>query len=264
MLADSHVSARAPEANSNWASAVANSGNVGLVVHVGDLTLDGSHHKSDLEHARALLDALPVPWVAVPGNHDIGDNPGSSDGPLVDLDRLHRWRNCVGADHWAIEAGDWTVVGVNAQLFASDLDAEVEQWAWLEQRFSLQPSDRPVLLVTHKPIAAPDEELSAAPPYRFVPPPARARIDALLGSVWCPLVLSGHVHQFRTSDIGGRLHVWAPTTWAVLPEYVQPTVGLKRCGALSIELDRHGIARVELVDFDVAQLTLIEDVGFEC
>ena len=67
-------------------------------------------------------------------------------------------------------------------------------------------------------------------------------------------MLSGHVHQFRTSDIGGRLHVWAPTTWAVLPEYVQPTVGLKRCGACSIELDRHGIARVELVDFDVAQL----------
>jgi hypothetical protein len=52
----------------------------------------------------------------------------------------------------------------------------------------------------------------------------------------CPLVLSGHVHQHRTLRHGGRRHLWAPTTWAVLPEALQETVGLKQSGAMSLEL----------------------------
>jgi 3',5'-cyclic AMP phosphodiesterase CpdA len=47
-----------------------------VVVHVGDPCLDGTHHPEDLDFAREQLDRLPAPWVSIPGNHDIGDNPG--------------------------------------------------------------------------------------------------------------------------------------------------------------------------------------------
>jgi hypothetical protein len=90
--------------------------------------------------------------------------------------------------------------------------------------------------VIHKPLVAGGEELAAAPAYRFVPEPARSRMTELLGTVRCPLVLSGHVHQYRTHDQGGRRHLWAPTTWAVLPEPLRETIGLKRCGVVSLEL----------------------------
>jgi hypothetical protein len=91
-------------------------------------------------------------------------------------------------------------------------------------------------------------ELAAAPPYRFVPPVARARLLSLTRGRVVPLVLSGHVHQFRTLAIGDRQHVWAPSTWAVLPDEAQPTFGVKRCGMLSISSPAEGQADVQLVE----------------
>jgi hypothetical protein len=76
-----------------------------------------------------------------------------------------------------------------------------------------------------------------------------------------PLVLCGHVHQFRVLAEGGRRHVWAPSTWAVLPDEVQPTFGAKRCGMLSISLAAEGRADVQLVEPPgLAQLMLTRDV----
>ena len=40
-----------------------------LVIHLGDLSLDGAGNAADLRHGRIQLDRLPVAWHAVPGNH---------------------------------------------------------------------------------------------------------------------------------------------------------------------------------------------------
>jgi hypothetical protein len=115
--------------------------------------------------------------------------------------------------------------------------------------------------VTHKPWDAPADEIAAAPPYRFVPSEGRARFDELVGSLRPALVVSGHVHQYRELDLAATRHVWAPTTWAVLPDAVQPTLGIKRCGLLSLELKSDGQAAVELVEPDgIRQHTLRHDV----
>jgi 3',5'-cyclic AMP phosphodiesterase CpdA len=261
VVSDSHLSTRTPEAHANWAAVASLAPEAELVIHAGDLTLDGARQDADVQYARGLLDALPVPWVAVPGNHDIGDNPGISQGLEVDSGRLERWRAAIGPDHWAVEIAGWTAVGIDAQLFSSGLRAEDDQWAWLEDRLAAQPPGRPVVLVSHKPLTAPDGELAASPSYRFVPAPARRRMTALLATARCPLVVSGHVHQYRLLDGGGRMHAWAPTTWAVLPEWAQNSVGLKRCGALSLALETDGTFRVEFVEPPgLAQLTLGDDI----
>lgn len=261
IVSDSHLSARAPEAVSNWHAAAAVAADVGLVIHAGDLTLDGVANGADTDGARRLLDSLPVPWVAVPGNHDIGDNPGAAEGLDVDQVRLDRWRATVGPDYWAVDLGEWTAVGVDAQLFGSGLPAEAEQWRWLEDRLTSQPAERSVALVSHKPLTASDGELAVSPAYRFVPESARQRIISLLNGVRCPLVVSGHVHQYRILESRDRQHVWAPTTWAVLPERVQRTVGIKRCGAVALTLGTEGFVSVEfVVPPGMTQFTLGEDL----
>jgi alkaline phosphatase D len=141
---------RAPEANANWHAVAALADRFDLVVHAGDVTVDGTGHPEDLQHARALLHALPVPWVAVAGNHDVGDNPSPSGGPVVTSGRLQRWVGDIGPDHWSVEVGAWTLVGVNAQLFGSGLEEERQQWVWLRDLLAGRGSERSVVFVTHK------------------------------------------------------------------------------------------------------------------
>jgi len=258
IVSDSHLSPRTPEAASNWAAVARLAAGDGteLVVHLGDLTLDGAHEPGELERARGLLDELDVPWVAVPGNHDIGDNPGVSHGTEVSAGRLAGWQRAIGPDRWSRDLGDATLIGLNAQLFGADTEAAAEQWTWLEAQLGARPADQPVILALHKPLHAPATELASAPSYRFVPPDARRRLTGLMAGHRVPVVLSGHVHQFRTLDEPGRRHVWAPTSWAVLPDSAQPVLGLKRCGAVSVELGDDAVT-VDLVEPDgLRQLTI--------
>ena len=77
LVSDTHLSASAPQAQANWDAVVSYVGTCApdLVIHLGDLSLDGAGNAADLRHGRAQLDRLPAAWHAVPGKHDIGDNP---------------------------------------------------------------------------------------------------------------------------------------------------------------------------------------------
>jgi len=248
VVSDSHLSGRAPEAERNWSAVVdhVHRTRPDLVVHVGDLSLDGENDAEDLDYAREQLGRLrPAPWVAVPGNHDIGDNPipGGDPADAVTGENLANWTRAVGPLWWTRDVEGWELVGVNAQLFGSGLPAEEEQWGWLEEALAAAATrPRPLLFVSHKPIDATDTELADAPGVRFVPSPARDRLRALLADVpRHPLVLSGHVHQYRTLELDGTAHVWAPTTWAALPDSWQTTIGTKRCGVLQLGLPGTGV-----------------------
>ncbi len=111
--------------------------------------------------------------------------------------------------------------------------------------------------MTHKPIAAPTDEIETAPEYRFVP---RADRAFLSGRAF-DLVVSGHVHQYRCQDFDGARHVWAPTSWAVLPDDAQPRFGEKRCGVVTFELGSSADVEPALIEPDgIRQLTLTEDL----
>jgi 3',5'-cyclic AMP phosphodiesterase CpdA len=264
IVSDTHLSAATPEAGANWDAVVRHIEATGpdLVVHLGDTSLDGAHQPADLEFARSQLDRLPVAWRAIPGNHDVGDNPwnGILDGEAINAERHTRWVDLFGSDWWSLSIGGWNVIAINAQLFGARLDAAEAQWAWLVDVIAAGLNG-PVLLLAHKPWAAPAAEIAAAPPYRFVPAEGRALFDDLVGSLRPALVVSGHVHQHRELHLSGTRHVWAPTTWAVLSDAVQPTLGNKRCGLLSLGLDSDGQATAEAVEPDgIHQHTLGRDV----
>jgi hypothetical protein len=81
----------------------------------------------------------------------------------------------IGADHWSLTLDGWLLLAINAQLVGSGLAAEESQWSWLERQLGERRPSQPVALVSHKPMAAADAELAAAPPYRFLPRPGRVR-----------------------------------------------------------------------------------------
>ena len=251
LVSDTHLSPSAPEAQANW-DAVLGYIDVtapNLVIHLGDLSLDGARNAADLDYGRAQLGRLPVPWRAVPGNHDIGDNPwpGAASGNTVDAVRHQRWLDTVGADYWQAEVGGWIVLAINAQLLGSGLRAEAEQWSWLAEQIGTHRR-QPVALITHKPVTAPEPELAEAPPFRFWPPQARDELARLFGDAPPALVLSGHIHQYRRQRLDGTDYLWVPTTWALLPDQVQPVFGAKRCGAVSLSLSDGDLVDERLVE----------------
>jgi len=265
LVSDSHLSPAAPEAQANWEAVL---GYVAMsvpdvVIHLGDLTLDGAHDPNQLAHGREQLDRLPVPWHAVPGNHDIGDNPypGAPPDYTVDTGRHRRWLDIVGPDQWSLMTAGWMLLGINAQLLGSGLEAEARQWSWLEDMLSQRRDSRRIALIAHKPVAAGEAEMAAAPAYRFWPEPARHRLGGMVAGSPPALVASGHVHQFRQLRLDRTDHLWVPTTWAVLPDHAQPVLGTKRCGVVSLDFDSDAPPQPEFIEPDgIRQLTLIRDM----
>jgi 3',5'-cyclic AMP phosphodiesterase CpdA len=71
------------------------------VINSGDISFDGPTSRSDLEFAKELHDALPVPCRLLPGNHDVGDNP-TAIGPRAkaagDREGARNYLSVIGED----------------------------------------------------------------------------------------------------------------------------------------------------------------------
>jgi 3',5'-cyclic AMP phosphodiesterase CpdA len=106
-----------------------------LVIHTGDVTVDGAEVEADLAYAAELMRRLGVRWLAVPGNHDVGDARHASQ-PVND-ERLMTWRRHFGPDRWVEDVDDgapgWRLVGLDAMLIDSGEPEEGEQAQWLDR-----------------------------------------------------------------------------------------------------------------------------------
>jgi 3',5'-cyclic AMP phosphodiesterase CpdA len=211
-----------------------------LVLNSGDISLDGASSEGDLAAARALHDGLDLPLRFLPGNHDLGDSqdsPSHGEGS-IDATRRARYVAHFGEDWWAFDVPGWRVLGINAQLLASDLAAAGEQAAAIADAVA-GIDGRALALFLHKPLFDRDAGESAITG-RFVNPVPRRALLAALGGVTPALVACGHVHQFRESRVEGVHHVWAPSTAFVLPDARQPRYGVKDVGYVEHRLEADG------------------------
>ncbi len=205
-----------------------------LVVNTGDLAFDAPTHRDDLEFARTLHAALPVPCRHLPGNHDIGDNP-TAVGPVpthpTSEKHLQTFRSVIGEDRWRFEEAGWCFIGLNSLVMNTGLDSEAEQFDWLASRLA-HVNGKPVALFVHKPLFlnTPGDPELAESAIRYVPEPARRRLIDMLGKVDLRLVASGHVHQRRDFTFRHVRHVWAPSAGFVISDAQQELIGIKQTG----------------------------------
>ena len=235
-VSDTHLARRlsALTANFHRVSEYIDARRPDLVVNSGDLAFDAPSTPDDLEFARSLHASLPVPCRYLPGNHDIGDNPtalGLPPSRLVNEPDRQAFVAAFGEDRWGFEAAGWCFIGLNSLVMNTGLASEAEQFDWLAAQLA-GSNGKPVALFLHKPLFlnSPGDPELAASAIRYVPPPARSRLQHMLEAVDLRLVASGHVHQRRDFTHGHIRHVWAPSVGFIISDRRQERIGIKEVG----------------------------------
>ena len=256
VISDPHLSPTHGFFWANWRLAcdAANRLAPDAVIVSGDLCINGADSDAEIAFAAQALRGFESPVHAIPGNHDVGDDPPGQDADqIIDARRLQRWLSAFGSDRFAFALGGWRVIGLNAQLLGSGLPQESEQDAWLEAELGRGP--QPILLVLHKPLfqqSANETELTAT----SVNPGPRARLMRRLQSAPVRLVVSGHLHCHRDVVRDGVRYVWTPSPafQGSAPEGAAAVPGI-----LAIELDGEAV-RVDLIQvpglvaYDLAEI----------
>ena len=258
-ISDTHLSPGKPHFSDNWPPLAAwiAAQQPDLVIHTGDVTVDGADVEDDLRHAAELMRALGVRFRAVPGNHDVGDAAHPAQ-PVTD-ERLARWRTYFGLDRWVEDVEDIRLIGLDAMLFGSGKPEEAAQAAWLEMVME-DAEDRRIAWFLHRPLFldSPDE---ADTGYWSVKPKPRARLIELVRRHSVVLVASGHLHRANDFRYDGTRYLWAPASaFLVGPGMKAPPMpGENRLGAVLYRLEG---ALLEGDIVDVAGLVphLLDDV----
>jgi 3',5'-cyclic AMP phosphodiesterase CpdA len=245
-ISDTHLARWLPALTQNFerVSDYINATRPDLVVNSGDVVWDGPSGPNDLEFARKLHDALPVPCRYLPGNHDIGDNPtqtAPAKSHLVTEKDRQAFIAAFGDDHWRFDAAGWCFLGLNSLVMNSGLVSEAEQFDWLASQLA-STGGRPVALFLHKPVYlnTPEDPEIEASAIRYVPVPARQRLVEMLRSVDLRLIASGHVHQRRDYTYHTIRSVWAPSAAFVISDARQDRVGIKEVGVVEYRFQPDG------------------------
>ncbi|WP_027998342.1 metallophosphoesterase family protein [Sinorhizobium arboris] len=229
-ISDTHFSPSKSHFNDNWDPVVRwiETAGADLVVHTGDLTVDGADQEEDIAFAMDLVRKLPVPVLIVPGNHDVGHLP-DSDQP-VNAARLARWRRLVGPDFWFADYADWRLIGLDSLLFGFEDAEEERQFRWLEE--ALKDRDgRRVAIFAHKPLFV-DDPAEGDTGYWSVRPKPRQRLYELMAQNGVVLHASGHLHWAWQGHHAGTELVWAPPTSFIIDKLEREMPGERLVGAV--------------------------------
>lgn len=229
-ISDTHLSPAKSHFNGNWEpvrawiEAVAPD----LVIHTGDVTIDGADHEDDITFSLDLIGQLSMPVLIVPGNHDVGHLPGSHQP--VDPVRLARWRRLAGPDYWGRDHGDWRLLGLNSLLIGFEDEEEDRQFAWLEEQL-VSRDGRRVAVFAHKPLFV-DDPGEGDTGYWGIRPRQRQRLFDLFAEAEVALHASGHLHWAWTGKHAGTSLVWAPPTSFIIDTLERPMPGERLVGAV--------------------------------
>jgi 3',5'-cyclic AMP phosphodiesterase CpdA len=233
-ISDTHISETKAHFADNWPT-LANwvrAQSPDLVIHTGDVTVDGADHERELAYCAGLMDALGSPWLAVPGNHDVGDAKNLHQP--VNEARIARWNRHYRADRWVKDIPGWRLIGFNALLIGSDDPEEQRQERWLGEHLEAARGRRPAWFL-HRPmfIERADEGDTG---YWALKPAPRKRFLHLVDAHKVQLVASGHLHKSHRQDLAGTSYVWGPSGGFVVGPKEQPAMpGRAELGAIVYE-----------------------------
>lgn len=260
-ISDTHMSGVKPHFVGNWAPLrdwIAQQA-PDLVIHTGDVTVDGAGLEADFGFCTARLAEIGPPVLSVPGNHDVG-LPGAPDQPTTG-ERLARWDRHFGADRWLRDIPGWRLLGLDAMLFGSGKARDAEQHAWAEAAMA-SASGRRIAWFMHQPLFLEDPE-EADTGYWSVKPAAREGLMRLVRRHQVALVATGHLHRAHDMSLDGTRYIWCPASSFVVGEAMQPAMpGTKQLGAVSYVFDEDGVA-VSTVIMDQLTKHWIDDVVHE-
>jgi 3',5'-cyclic AMP phosphodiesterase CpdA len=238
VLSDIHLSPTHGFFWENWCVAreFADAAKADAVIVNGDLAINGPDSDAEIAFAASALGNLHARVMALPGNHDVGDEPpGQDPDQIIDADRLARWDCSFATDRWVLDAGGWRLLGVNAQLFGSGLMREDAQNRWLDEQLST--AARPTALFLHKPLflERPTDDVASA---SCMVPSARTRLLDRLDRSDVRLIVSGHLHQHRDRAFGSQRHLWVPAVAFAAP---QDHGGDSRCGLTVLDFSQNSV-----------------------
>lgn len=256
-VSDTHISRnhRYFEANNERIAAHVAALKPDLIVHTGDVSMDGAGDVRDLELARRWVEALPAETLAVPGNHDVGDLPAIKATQPVDDARLAAWRGTFGDDRWSRDIVGWRLIGLNAMLFGTDHAQEQQQFEWLAP---LLVTEKSIALFMHKPLCVADPSEPACGYWTVSPQPRRTLLE-LLDPAPVRLVATGHLHIHRQAQIGGISHLWGPAASFVCGSSQEDLGGERRLGLIEHTFSEDGVTS-RFVRADGLEDLLIEPV----
>lgn len=202
-----------------------------LIVHTGDITMDGIRYAEDFEFCHEFYDGLERKVFFLPGNHDVGDNPqlarsARENGSAIDEERMQRYLQFYQSDRWSVDRGSWRLLGINSLLIGSGLARERQQNAWVADQLA-DIGDRHLALFTHQPLFV-DEPDPIELTYWTVDPQGRESLRFLMEHPNLRLIASGHLHQQR-SRIHNRINLeWCPSIAFTTRERLVPEMGGQR------------------------------------
>lgn len=188
-----------------------------LILHGGDLTRDGALHDFELEEAKENLDALHIPYYAIPGNMDIGNKftdvqsgqPNRDDiAANVTSENIQRYQKYFGKFPWTFVHRNVRFTGVYAALAGSGLPEEKYFWEFMESLPQQDSAQYHVFMMHYALfINSPEEDCPKITDqgrmhdwYFAISDPHRSRIFALLKKANVDIVLSGHIHCRRPAQ----------------------------------------------------------------
>lgn len=195
----------------------------------GDLTRDGSIHEFEFVEMKRDLDSLGIPYLVIPGNMDTGNKHApcrsareDRDDPALNVtsDQLQVFGRHFGPASWTLVRKNVRFTGFYAALAGSGLPEENDMWRMLEDLVR-QPRATHHVVMTHYPLfldtldeptfnlTKPEEYL---PWYFSIDREHRLRIAELLKRASVDIVISGHIHCYKTDIVDGIRYIKAPAT----------------------------------------------------
>ncbi|MCQ4160482.1 metallophosphoesterase [Roseomonas sp. GC11] len=251
-ISDTHLSALHPGFSANFEALAEHllAEAPDLVIHTGDVSAHGEQPGpqggEDLAFARAAMDGLGLDWLAVPGNHDVGNDPACGGDTPADATRMARWEAAFGPGYFLRDVPGWRLIGLNTLITGTGLPQAEAQFAFLEEALA-GAAGRRIGLFQHKPlceVTMAESQLT----YWAVLPGARRRLLGLLAGHDVAFIASGHVHQAQDRGVvEGFRHVWAPAVAFFVGDTWQARMGDKRLGYVRHRLHADGRHEAEIL-----------------